>query len=65
MLWDASYSDTNEDSDLNGQSYAFNIKQVFGQLSCSKPPQTTTTSTTTTATTTSTTTSTTTVSYDQ
>ena len=44
MLFDATYSDQNTDADLNGQSYAYNIKQAFGQLSCSNPPQTTTTS---------------------
>jgi chitinase len=60
MLWDATYSDENTDADLNGQSYAYNIKQVFGQLSCNKPPPHSTTTTwfpTTTTTTTTTTTS--------
>ena len=51
MLWEATYSDENTDADLNGQSYAYNIKQIFSQLSCKQPPQTTTTSTTTTTTT--------------
>ena len=60
MLWDATYSDNNKDADLNGQSYAYNIKQIFGQLSCAKPPVTTSTWTTTT---TSATSSTTTVSF--
>jgi chitinase len=52
MLFDATFSVTNDAPDLNGESYAANIKQIFGEISCAKPPQTTTTSTTTSTTTT-------------
>ncbi|KIX94067.1 uncharacterized protein Z520_10093 [Fonsecaea multimorphosa CBS 102226] len=60
MLWEATYSENNQ---INGQSYAANIKDIFGQLSCAPPTTSSTTSsstTTTTSTTTESTTSTTT-----
>ena len=63
MLWEATYSDQNTDADLNGQSYAYNVKQILTGLSCNQPQTTSTsTTTTTTKTTTTTTTTTTTVS---
>ncbi|KAL2415331.1 Endochitinase A1 [Exophiala dermatitidis] len=57
MLWEATYSANNQ---INGKSYAQNVKELFSQLSCAPAVTTTTTSTTTTSTTTSTTTTTTT-----
>ncbi|KAL2424386.1 Endochitinase A1 [Exophiala dermatitidis] len=57
MLWEATYSANNQ---IDGKSYAQNVKELFSQLSCAPAVTTTTTSTTTTSTTTSTTTTTTT-----
>ncbi|EXJ91530.1 hypothetical protein A1O3_00078 [Capronia epimyces CBS 606.96] len=55
MLWEATYSANNQ---INGKSYAQNIKDLFGELSCA-PVVTTTTSSTTTVTSTTLTTTTT------
>ncbi|EXJ93574.1 hypothetical protein A1O1_01966 [Capronia coronata CBS 617.96] len=48
MLWEATYS---ADNQINGESYAQNVKDLFSQLSCSSPSTTTISTATSTTTT--------------